>query len=126
MSEMSYGDAMRAENEKHREDVLAEVKRFMGDDRPEPCFTHDCGKCVYVGHTFGIVGDRQDLYYHHDDKCALLCTVIARWSSDGGDYSSGLSFVGHDPHLTEAYRLAFEKGHVDGSLLGLNKKDGEE
>lgn len=85
------------------------------NDQPGPVFKHDCTHCQYVGHVISDRG-RNDLYYHHDER-PFFCTVVARRSSDGGDYSSGLPFVGMVDELTECYRLATAAGLVDGSLL---------
>ena len=38
--------------------------------------------------------------------------MIARWSSDGPDYTSGLCFIYVNPALGEAYRRAVKKGLV--------------
>lgn len=46
-----------------------------------PVFEHDCDECVFLGHY-----EKHDLYYCGKD----IETVIARWSSDGPDYASGV------------------------------------
>jgi hypothetical protein len=78
-----------------------------------PHYTHDCGMCVYLG---SILSDTRfsdtpqiaDLYF-----CPQVGwpTVIARWSSEGGDYSSGL-FAAGDPNtpLGFAKVLAIKAG----------------
>lgn len=48
-------------------------------------YKHDCD-CIYLGEF-----DGSDLYYHPDNG-PLTETVIARHSSDGPDYTSGLVF----------------------------------
>ena len=63
-------------------------------------FTHDCDKCVFLGHSLS-----SDLYY-----CNAGNTVIARWSSDGPDYTSGIALVPHDVRLASALGLATQRG----------------
>jgi len=46
-----------------------------------PVFEHDCDKCVFLGHY-----EKHDLYYCGEN----IGTVIARWSSNGPDYASGV------------------------------------
>jgi hypothetical protein len=67
----------------------------------EPLYKHDCAICVFLG-TF----NEADLYFHHGP---LERTVVARYSSDGPDYSSGLCFADVNPNLREAKRRAIEK-----------------
>ena len=68
----------------------------------EPRHDHDCDRCVFLGHH-----GTDDLYVCPDEP-----TVIARHSSEGGNYSSGLSFVGPRgiAALTEAYDRAVARG----------------
>jgi hypothetical protein len=66
----------------------------------KPFFVHDCDTCTFLGSI-----DGHDLYVHTSD---LHPTVIARWSSDGPDYFSGLVFADHNPLLGEAKRRAVE------------------
>lgn len=49
----------------------------------KPRFQHDCGACVFLGHY-----EEHDLYY-----CPGEPTVIARYSSEGPGYKSGLPFA---------------------------------
>ena len=76
-----------------------------------PLYEHDCGRCEYLGR-YEYDGDNFDLYY-----CAHEVggepTVIARWSSDGPDYTSGLCFIHVTKPLGEAYRRTVKKGLVD-------------
>lgn len=79
-----------------------------------PLFEHDCTCCTFLG-TF----DERDLYHHGG---SFETTLIARWSSDGPDYTSGMVFaapflsaatdkvVPGNPWLVEAKRRALEKG----------------
>jgi len=69
---------------------------------PTPVFIHDDDEyCVFLGHF-----DGHDLYVHHEG----LPTYVARYSNDGPDYKSGVVFVGIDKHITEAHRLAVQRG----------------
>lgn len=69
----------------------------------KPLFEHDCDHCVFLG-SFEANNVKSDLYYH---DCSDP-TVIARYSSEGSDYSSSLHSATHNPHLNEAYRRAKE------------------
>jgi len=55
--------------------------------KPAPHFTHDCEACVYLGHVIDC-GPAADLYFCTQRGCG--CTVIARFTSVGHDYTSGL------------------------------------
>jgi hypothetical protein len=72
----------------------------IGTERPQ--FKHDCPHCEFLG-SF----DRHDLYF-----CEQVSqpTVIARYSSYGPDYSSGLHGVDVDNCLAEAKRRAIARG----------------
>ena len=70
-----------------------------------PLFEHDCDKCVFLG-TY----DGKDLYF-----CAKTLsgrTVIARSSSEGGDYMSGMVFADSDIHLGVAKFIANRMGLI--------------
>lgn len=75
-------------------------ERFEG-----PLFEHDCGApcCTYLGTrliTKGVSQPRMaDLYYAAPEQ-----TTLARWSSEGSDYSSGVSDV--TAGLKEAGKIA--------------------
>lgn len=69
---------------------------------PTPRFEHDCTECRYLGYT-----EKADLYWCPQGGYP---TVIARYSSDPPDYSSGLAFVGSIPDITEAAARARVKG----------------
>lgn len=70
-------------------------------------FLHDCDNCVYLGHWHEepVTDDSRiaDLYW-----CAQsgFPTVIARFSDEGSDYTSGMVAAPHIPALAEAKRLA--------------------
>lgn len=69
-----------------------------------PLFAHDCETCIFLG-TF----NGKDLYFHRSE---LETTVLARDSSEPGDYSSGLEFalLGINPTLVEALARAKARG----------------
>lgn len=100
-------------------DAALELERACGDveygvrcvelDVPFPTapeYVHDCADCTYLGRHYS---DRQrisDLYVCK----GLMPTVIARFSDEGSDYTSGLCFVGGVGELTEAHRRAVARG----------------
>lgn len=67
----------------------------------KPIHEHDCDECVFLGNS---KDGKMDLYYHGGERE----TVIARFGTDG-DYMSGMVFVGRNPYLTEAYKIAKER-----------------
>lgn len=76
-----------------------------------PRFRHDCSRCVFLG-----VFEDADLYACKNE---IEATVIARFSDEGGNYSSGIAFgYGMNPLLTEARRRANRQG-----ILPFNLKD---
>jgi len=72
-----------------------------------PLHTHDCKSCTFLG-PHDHEGQTFDLYYcgKHEDG-----TVIARYGSDGPEYSSGLVFAerGIEPYA-EALKRAVARG----------------
>ena len=68
----------------------------------KPRFAHDCNECVYLGFFMG-----EDLYYCPQGG---LPTVIARFSSVGQDYRSGMCNAIVDPSLREAKERAIKLG----------------
>lgn len=74
----------------------------------KPLFQHDCGHCHYLGTYRDEAGRMSDLWVH---LTGALPTVIARYSSEGPDYTSGMSFsYGLNAALTEARRRAEQRG----------------
>ena len=59
-----------------------------------PLYTHDCEMCLFLG-----IYEGMDLYF-----CPQLGnpTLVARRSSDGADYTSGVEFVESVPALAIA------------------------
>jgi hypothetical protein len=76
---------------------------------PEPLYTHDCNKCIYLGqHRDGVA--MVDLYVC--PSTSHLPTTIARYSSEPEDYASGISFAlsNERPNpLSEALYRAFRR-----------------
>lgn len=75
-----------------------------------PRYVHDCDRCVYLGQF-----ERYDLYFADHGGVAPgyvpdAATVIARYGNDGPEYTSGLPLADSVPALTEARRLAMERG----------------
>jgi hypothetical protein len=77
-----------------------------------PLYQHDCETCTFLGRYQAPNAQITDLYF-----CASEPTVIARWSSDGPDYTSGLAFgIYHslkgdrDHALAQAFTRACERG----------------
>ena len=75
-------------------------------------YQHDCEKCKPLGE----FGDA-DLYYC-DAQAFGGATVIARYSDDGADYSSGMELAKFNPDLMEAKKRAIKLGYI--------KEDGTE
>jgi len=75
----------------------------------KPRYTHDCTRCVLLGHH-----EACDLYFcgkQHEP------TLVARFSSEGQDYSSGTCFsYGAIGPLAEARSLAQAKGLMTYNL----------
>lgn len=77
-----------------------------------PQFEHDCDACEFMGRWLGPEGLRADLYVHGDPTTGKFgSTVIARYSSDGGDYQSGTVFAqgGMIPELAVCYIRFLER-----------------
>lgn len=69
----------------------------------KPRYKHDCSQCIFLGYY-----QQYDLYFCRHTYY-LIPTVIARFSSEPEDYTSGLGLAKHNPALKEALRLAKEK-----------------
>lgn len=68
-------------------------------------YQHDCSRCSFLGQHEG-----HDLYFC--EQGGLLPTVIARYGSDGPDYTSGLGWF-NIPALVEAERRAKALGFIE-------------
>jgi hypothetical protein len=71
-----------------------------------PLFQHDCKCCTFLGTS----PTNMDLYFCKQGGASD--TVIARFSSDGPDYKSGMVFRHRVPELGQAYELARLQGLV--------------
>lgn len=84
----------------------------MPDETPQ--FEHDCEDCTFLGRHAAEGGSPCDLY--HCLQGRDWPTVIARWSDEGADYTSGAIWgrrelaEGRDTAMAEAYRRAKERG----------------
>ena len=88
----------------------------------KPVHQHDCDACIFLGLMSNkeqeAQGRQVDLYLHPPTNEDFYdCTFIARYSSEGGDYSSGNEFCWSNPYLNQALRMAYEKGMLKGELL---------
>ena len=70
----------------------------------EPLFDHDCKDCVFLGTHEGM-----DLYVCPQRG---MPTLIARHSSDGPDYTSGINLGAKRriPYMAEAFDRAIARG----------------
>ena len=76
-----------------------------------PKFEHDCTACEYLGRHVAEDGFEYDLYVHPGQ--GVNQTVIARFSSEGRDYISGMpSSYGSSEMLTEARLRAQARGSL--------------
>lgn len=83
---------------------------LVADATVAPLHQHDCSCCHFLGR-YRIDQVEADLYAHSGKH---MPTVIARFSSDGPDYASGLySAYGNSPDLSEARRRAVLLGVLD-------------
>lgn len=84
-----------------------------------PRFAHDCTACVFLG--TNTLPDSEVAWYprvadlYFCNQGGFLPTVIARYSDDGPDYSSGLAFRSN-PHLRRAVVLATERGLLNTNV----------
>lgn len=76
---------------------------------PEPRFEHDCTTCIFLG-SETVGGAWHDLYFHPGGIGNGHANVLARESSDPGNYRSGMSFVDRDGALALAYIRAQRRG----------------
>ena len=86
----------------------------------EPQFEHDCEACQFLGrymdYNASMGPTNYDLY-----QCGGK-TVIARFGSDGPEYTSGLAFVESTLPLAVAYARALKAG-VKFDKRFLNRRD---
>jgi hypothetical protein len=75
-----------------------------------------CENCVFLGTYVGTYEERADLYFCRQG--GNYPTVMAVYSSEPGDYASGIHFRELIPELKRAYEIAAIKG-----LIGKSKTD---
>ena len=81
-------------------------------------FTHDCKRCVFLGH-YLTASDRYDLYYcGNNDR---LPTFVARYGNDGPEYTSGIFLAPPDHPITVARKMAERRGLILGPENPNNK-----
>jgi len=91
-------------------------------DRPK--YVHDCDRCTFLGRaTCPTTGEEADLYYCPNPT--FEATVIARWSSEGSEYSSGLCFGRPGTILGIAKERAAERG-LDVRMFPEREKEARE
>jgi hypothetical protein len=73
----------------------------------KPVYIHDCDNCKYLG-TDTIDDNVLDFYYCHRED-PMFSSLIARYSSDGGDYSSGVEFCMPSIYLNKALEMAVKQ-----------------
>lgn len=73
-------------------------------------YDHDCGACVFLGQ-FGSA----DLYFC--PQGGSIPTVIARYSSSGADYTSGIFAGNRHPDLLEAKMRATARGLLGSRVV---------
>jgi RNase P subunit RPR2 len=91
-----------------RRSPLAQITVEASRNRHEPAprFEHDCDACIFLG-SETVGGVWHDLYFHPDERQP---SVLARESSEGGDYRSGMNFVDRDGALALAFIRAQRRG----------------
>lgn len=65
-----------------------------------PRYEHDCTKCIFLGYE-----DKYDLYTCLKEDEITIYTVIARYSSEGPDYYSGLLYALEPEKFNEIGRI---------------------
>jgi hypothetical protein len=76
------------------------------DEKEMPQYQHDCDACTFLGRFAGQFNDF-DLYHCEQVK---IPTVIARYSSYGPDYKSGIGLTHFHEELAEALKRAQARG----------------
>lgn len=74
-------------------------------NQPAIIWTHDCERCVALGPYYGSLGSAFDLYWCPTGGLGKP-TVVARYGSDGPEYTSGLELADIVPSLHEARHRA--------------------
>jgi len=69
-----------------------------------PVHAHDCPKCTHLGSTKTV-----DYYHCKQGDSKFSATLIARYSSEPSDYSSGMGFYSFTYHINVAGNLALDQ-----------------
>lgn len=84
--------------ESFEDDPKALTISVVGRMRPHARHKHDCDRCRYLG-----TSNLHDLYFC--EKQIVGPTIIARWGSDGPEYTSGLEFGRRPPRRSDSYTM---------------------
>mgnify|MGYP000101909513 CR=1 FL=1 len=87
--------------------IMVRIAALPSPEREKPQFEHDCSHCTFLGRFDD--GRPCDLYWCQG---LIETTVIARYSDEGSDYTSGMIFADRNlnPALVEAKRRAVALG----------------
>lgn len=89
--------------------TASDTSRPNPDTSPTPVYEHDCDECVFLGHYGGA-----DLHFclqaGYFGPQQNTPTVLARFSSDPPNYTSGLAFAQTNVYLREAKKRAKRRG----------------
>ena len=72
-----------------------------------PNHKHDCDNCTHLGSS-----ESTDYYVCRRGTGSFNTTLIARYSSDGPDYGSGVQGYTINPHINLAGNLALDQGLI--------------
>lgn len=91
-----------------------------------PKFTHDCSHCVFLATVNSVdrPGQECDLYFHPSERHYGI-SLIARYSSEGYDYGSGLVFGVNSPgcDLAVALRKAYKADLITDETIQREARD---
>ena len=82
-----------------------------------PMFTHDCKRCVFLGH-YHTATDRYDLYYCTEYGTP---TVLARYGSGESEYTCGIFLAPLNHPIAIAREMAERRGLILGPENPNNK-----
>jgi hypothetical protein len=85
----------------------------------KPKYKHDCIDCKFLG-TKKYQDKEYDLYYCNPTKDISSGTLIARFSDEGSEYSSGTGFATIKPIIALAAVRAMVLGYLDIEELRLH------
>jgi len=70
----------------------------------KPIHAHDCPECTHLGSSYTV-----DYYHCKQGDRKFSATLIARYSSEPSDYSSGMGFYNFTYHINVAGNLALDQ-----------------